>query len=117
MTNLEIDRKLAEAMGYEDVGVRGTKVSGQYVYYRNIKENVLYKFHPTEDVDDAWKVAEKFGLCEIRREEDPRAWVAVFVDGFEENQLHESFSARDKSAPHAICKAALKVIEWGKSDE
>jgi hypothetical protein len=108
MENIEIDRKLAEKMGYEVVGNNPTVAITDKYGHRT--------WNPSENMSDAWKVAERFGLCEIRREENPHAWVAVFTDGFEENQLHQSFSYRDKSAPMAICLAALKVIE-GRNDD
>jgi hypothetical protein len=107
MNNLEIDRNLAEAMGLPTTNDNDHVVLIAVGFESRI-------FSPSKDMRDAWEVAERFGLCEIRREENPHAWVAVFTDGFEENQLHQSFSSRDKSAPMAICKAALKVIENGR---
>jgi hypothetical protein len=111
MTNLEIDCKLAEAMDYKILAALPLVIIKEKPYL------TARQWSPHLYMGDAWEVAKRLGLCEIRREENPYAWVAVFTDGFEEDQLHQSFSSRDKSAPMAICKAALKVVEGGNSDE
>lgn len=108
MTNLEIDRKLAEAMQFPQI-TPPTK-RGKLIVWKTFTSKGVY-WHPTTDMGDAWEVAERFGLTDLRKEttlgEDH--WFAVFS--------YESIMEFGKTAPLAVCKAALKVIEGSKTDE
>jgi hypothetical protein len=88
MENIEIDRKLAEAMGYKELVENG------------------YLWEPSVDMSDAWEVAERFGVQQLNKRDDGwRVWVGI-------DKKWESVDA--ETAPLAICKAALKVIENGR---
>ncbi|WP_037581447.1 BC1872 family protein [Sporolactobacillus terrae] len=92
--NAVIDSKLAEAMGY-----------------KQLVENEGYLWEPSTDMSDAWEVSERFGLDSISRNQENGTWTAVFKTN---NGL---IVQTESTAPLAICKAALKIIEGSKSDE
>jgi hypothetical protein len=91
MTNLEIDRKLAEAMGYKELVENG------------------YLWEPSVDMSDAWEVAERFGVEELKKT-DKGLWAATIY----KHNAFGWFMETAETAPLAICKAALKVIENGR---
>jgi hypothetical protein len=97
MTNLEIDRKLAEAMGYKE-----------------LVENEGYLWEPSIDMSDAWEVAEHFKILGINRTVDWKWMASAIIDT---PKVYQHIKETNESAPLAICKAALKVIEGSKSDE
>lgn len=103
MTNLEIDRKLAEAMGYEI----DTHTLGELRVFKNASNKVARYFRPTESMSDAWEVAERFCFDDISRNAVEGTWTAVF------NTDSGLVVKTEQTAPLAICKAALKVIEHG----
>jgi hypothetical protein len=109
MTNLEIDRKLAEAMGF--TVLQGQKVMNQIQIVDDSGEK--RSFAPVISMEDAWEVAERFGFRSLRLSGITEKY-NVFL---ENQQATYTAYAEDKSAPLAICKAALKVIEGSKSDE
>ncbi|WP_028982859.1 BC1872 family protein [Sporolactobacillus terrae] len=111
MTNLEIDCKLAEAMGYEvyEFGLPDVKV------YKDPPETwkrPCEDWYPTINMQDAWEVAKHFGFRYLRKNSLTRQFEAFLDCG--------STYEKARTAPMAICKAALKVIEGqerSKSDE
>lgn len=104
MTELKISRKLAEAMGYELDGRSFDDVIG---VYKNASNRVPRYFRPHRDMSDAWEVAERFGLDSISRNATEDTWTAAFdTDG-------GLIVQTEKTAPLAICFAALKVIDHG----
>lgn len=105
--NLAIDRKLAKAMGIE---VEESKTFHS-LWIMDGEMNDIW--NPVNDMAQAWKVAERFGFKCLRK-----SGITGQYNAFFGNQ-HITYSgyAVDESAPLAICKAALKVIEGSKSDE
>lgn len=103
MTNHEIDRKIAEAMGYR---LGKQSMDGTLRVYKSETNKVPRYFRPTESMSDAWEVAEKFGLTDLRSYAGGR-WIAWFG----------SFAEYDESAPLAICLAALKVIRYAGREQ
>lgn len=97
MTNLEINMRIALAMGYNDV-----QVHGGYVYYRDEKEDAIYKFNPTESISDTWKVAEWIGFVKLYFGCDGLYHVYLDIENLE--------YAEAETAQRAICLSAMKVI-------
>jgi hypothetical protein len=94
MENAEIDCKLAEAMGYKELVENG------------------YLWEPSIDMSDAWEVAERFGIDDIRR-----LYTGEWLVWKRGKSTMDGLTAQAETAQLAICKAALKVIEGSKSDE
>jgi hypothetical protein len=101
--NFLIDRKLAAALGLEvhDVSLGSIMVIGKHD---------TYIFSPTRYMDHAWRVAEAFEFSKLEKT----------CDGYYQAYLATTRETAaigiDKSAPIAICKAALKVIEQMDGD-
>lgn len=97
MTNLEIDRKLAEAMGYK---MTVDKDGVQWLDSGDI-------FYPSANMVDAWAVAEHFGFRYLRKNTLTGKYQAYL----------QFANEKADTAPMAICLAALQLIEGSKSDE
>lgn len=108
MTNLEIDQRLAEAMGKSNL--RKVHEFGQDWIQRLCIDEWL-TFSPTRKMGDAWKVGERFGLASLTKNKfgEWRAYFGPLKLG--------CYSRVDKMASMAISKGALKVIEGRKSNE
>jgi hypothetical protein len=64
-------------------------------------------FEPSTDISAAWEIVEKFGEMLVRRRlggTDYRAWIQTDLYGKCEVYAH------GKTAPEAICKAALYAV-------
>jgi hypothetical protein len=97
MTNLEIDRKLADKMRYDKNGLfLATDDDGNYILW-----------HPTTNMVDAWAVAEHFGFRYLRKNTLTGKYQAYL----------QFANEKADTAPMAICLAALQLIEGSKSDE
>jgi hypothetical protein len=62
MENAEIDRKLAEAMGYEIRTVHGLCMVNHDPYDPN-----FYPWSPTGNICHAWEVSERFGVQQLNK--------------------------------------------------
>ncbi|EST12230.1 BC1872 family protein [Sporolactobacillus laevolacticus] len=115
MNNLEIDRKLAEKLGYTDIEVMYDNSPYPIIGACSPKDGYWTEWNPTGNMKDAWEVFNFFKLDELYR--SLNIWVAMRY----ENDAHPIVNAQsDESAEKAICLAALKVIEnqeGSKSDE
>ncbi|WP_332238910.1 BC1872 family protein [Sporolactobacillus sp. KGMB 08714] len=116
MTNLEIDRKLAEAMGYK---ILNENFRGHLMLIDPKSHDAWGEFSygcewkPTESMSDAWKVAERFGLAELKNQRYGNGrWKALMAI----KHSYWFMQAEAETAPLAICKAALKVIEGSKNN-
>jgi hypothetical protein len=101
MTNIEIDRKLAEAMGYEVMN------DNPIVLVRYEKGCNWQAWQPHGYMKDAWEVAEHFGFRYLRKNTLNGKYYAYLRFANE----------KADTAPMAICLAALQMIEGSKSDE
>jgi hypothetical protein len=109
MNNLEIDRKLAEAMGFKRI--RFEPIGNQITVFDGTINHI---FQPTLEMRDAWEVAEHFKILGINRTVDWKWMASAIIDT---PKVYQYIKETNESAPLAICKAALKVIEGSKSDE
>lgn len=110
MTNQEINKEIAEkVMGWKD---------GKHPHddFLNSGWGGGYVFSPSTDISDAWLVVEKMrekGFWFDLNNGEGDSWDANFE---EKTLIAELHSVRgEKSAPLAICKAALKAIEKDKN--
>lgn len=100
MTNLEINQKLAEAMG---IRVSKSKQS-DCLWIENGEMTDIWD--PVHDMTQAWEVAERFNLRCLDAIKDK--WKAILLID------NKWVVASADTAPFAICKAALKVIRGEK---
>ncbi|MCQ2009231.1 hypothetical protein NOM01_04385 [Sporolactobacillus sp. STSJ-5] len=113
MDNLDIDRKLAEAMGYSkfehDVIIR----NGHDHAVLMIPDGDSWRyFRPTEEIHDAWEVFIYFKLDALYR--SLNIWVAM---RYGNDNLPMVNAESDESAAKAISLAAMQAIERSKSDD
>ncbi|WP_049680939.1 BC1872 family protein [Peribacillus loiseleuriae] len=99
----EIDRLIAEkVMGWTSDG---------YLYHDMITGDMcsINEFRPSEDLEDAWLIVEKisYGNTELIFDLELRykGFWAYFTDGKSDDYSSE----QEKTAPLAICVAALKA--------
>jgi hypothetical protein len=67
---------------------------------------VQYLFYPSENIADAWQVVEKLDVEEFsisKFGQEYHVWVEIELGG-------EGFLIKSKTAPLAICLAALKAV-------
>lgn len=111
----ELDALVAEkVMGLSYYPV-WTNSYGQHVphavFDKGVKQNVVtcgYLKPYSTDIAAAWEVVEKFnGLYIGESESDPGRHWWQFVDS---NEQDSYIGAEGKTAPHAICLAALKAV-------
>ncbi len=112
MNNREIDRLIAEKV-----------MEWEVIEYKNINTTVIddgefpyeiEEFKPSKDMADAWEVVEKlrkfraFSIHDAWDEEDNLIYSARFL--YADGAHVIEYQAYDKTAPLAICKAALKSV-------
>jgi hypothetical protein len=117
MKNWEIDKLIAEkVMGYriippsthESTGITN---DGYFVIQEETEDEDAiwinqFEFSPSTDIQDAWKVVEK--LRSNERQIDVVCQPSVYFAQMELNE--ELVTIENKSAPMAICLAALKSV-------
>ena len=117
----EIDRKLAvEIMGWDDMGLYWADDYGwaAWIDLVSAEESGDHVWAPTENIDDAFRVAEKmerlgfeWGLhFEGTRNDEtiPHLYVACFGGGGDPAEEQKRRGIAD-TAPMAICKAVLNT--------
>jgi hypothetical protein len=115
MTNLEIHRKLAEAMNiFDRMEEEFTRDGRPMVMVSRLDDPMfVQEFRPIKSMSDAWRVAEYFDLHTLLKH--------VTMDGYRKQimwlaiiPLPHNWCIRveEKTAQLAICKAALEAIEY-----
>ena len=109
MNNREIDHLVAEkVMGYRFD-------SNKRTLYKNIGhgwENPVFDFRPSEDISNAWKVVEKLEFdVKVTK---CKSFVGYQCHVFIPDKVQMCFA---KTAPMAICLAALKSVGVDVSQE
>jgi len=107
MTNDELNYAVA-------VEVMGWKATGGY-YTGDFDDPAYGNWHPTESISDAWQVVEKmrekkFGfslVAALTDDTNKNIWMAIFAFGL---------VVEHKSAPRAICEAALAMVSKLKGE-
>lgn len=115
MENIEIDRKLAEAMGYEVYELGYPDVVKVYKDPPETWKRPCEDWYPTINMQDAWKVAEKFNLGCLDYHNNK--WGATMLADGRFRDMPDYIVASAESAPMAISLAALKVIERSKEND
>ncbi|EST11273.1 hypothetical protein P343_12760 [Sporolactobacillus laevolacticus DSM 442] len=108
MTTLEIDKKLARFLHptWYLTTVTNGKTKKTWKQFVDPKENELVDWNPSEDMRSAWEVAEHIGLIRLESFLDG-TWLATCGP----------YRSWGKTAPLAICQAAIEAFEGSKSDE
>ncbi|RBW69679.1 BC1872 family protein [Bacillus taeanensis] len=106
MDNQEINRLIAEkVMGYELVYNEKFELNG----WKMGEKSWAGSFIPSASIEDAWKVVEKLREDQIKMDIvcQPENYV-VYVS----SANNESLEIKSKTAPEAICLAALKAVGY-----
>lgn len=105
----ELDKLIAEkVMGWSDLYGDGSYL----VPAQGDKEQYMLRegFNPSTNIEDAWKVVEKLDLLGGDRRLIKRRGVYEITDISQQGHGYRECIGSGKTAPHAICLAALRAI-------
>ncbi len=106
MTNREIDKEIAEFMGWHFLVLPKPNNSDFYMVCSDLHNPFGTQKHPTKLIQDAFMVVEKMRDVFILKKLATGQYIATIY-----TQNGEYRGVDDKSAPMAISKATLKYIE------
>ena len=107
LTNIEIDRKCAKVMGWENYVNISYQVNGVMVA-------MVYDWHPSTSLDQAWQVVEKMyaeGLYLTIRNEPLIDDGKIEYEALVSRHTGISYVVIDKSPSRAICLACIQAWE------
>jgi hypothetical protein len=107
MDNKEINRLVAEkVMGYVWAeNTDGLKLTIPYVWYTD--NGYRSSFRPSQNIEDAWKVVEKFNMVDVNKDFNGEYECVIYVCDNQGRPI-ECWIENGETAQISICKAALK---------